>query len=92
MSITAVTLASLYGSVLIPVERVRQEYFPHLSRRVFMRRISDGSIALPVTRSDTSRKASLSVHVVDLGQYIDRRRDLARKEMSLVGTMGGLRD
>jgi len=92
MSITAVTLASLYGSVLIPIERVREEYFPHLSRRVFLRRLSDGSIALPVTRSDTSRKASLSVHVADLGQYIDRRRDLARKEMSLMATLGGRRD
>lgn len=64
---------------VIPVEVVARDHFG-LEKRVFLRKIDDGSIALPVMRMEQSQKSEKGVHVRDLAEYIDNRRADARRE------------
>ncbi|MGR1580448.1 pyocin activator PrtN family protein [Thalassobius sp. S69A] len=67
------------GQPVIPVDVVARDHFG-LDRRVFLRKVDDGSIALPVMRMEESQKSAKGVHVHDLAEYIDRRRADARRE------------
>ena len=67
--------------VLIPVGVVVADYFPHLSTDKFIRKVSLGDISLPLIRIDaSSQKSAKGVHILDLAQYIDKRRAAAAKE------------
>lgn len=65
---------------VIPVDVVARNHFGGLSRQVFLRKVDDGSIALPVMRMEESQKSAKGVHVHDLAEYIDNRRADARRE------------
>jgi hypothetical protein len=68
------------GRAVIPVGEVCAVYFPQLTPRILVRKVDNGEIPLPVMRSDTSQRASRSVHLQDLADYIDKRRAAAVKE------------
>lgn len=84
---TAFLLMAQYdGAAIIPVERVRMDYFAHLNDREFIRKLSRGDIPLPLVRMDESQKTSRGVHLTDLAAYLDKRRAAAAKELaSLIG-------
>lgn len=64
---------------VIPVDVVAAEHF-NLDKQVFLRKISDGSIGLPVICMEDSQKTAKVVHVKDLADYIDNRRANAQRE------------
>ena len=78
---TAGILREQYGPrVIIPLDRVREDFFDGISQEHLLRRISEGKLDLPVVRIDASQKAAKGVALTDLAAYLDRRIELARKE------------
>lgn len=80
MNTTFLLLAQYGARAIVPLEEVCRDYFRHLTPQQLMRRAMTGEIDLPITRIDTSQKSARGVHVLDLAEWIDRRRDAARKE------------
>jgi len=80
---TAFLLMAQYdGAAVIPIEKVRKDYFPHLNDREFVRKLSHAEIALPLVRMDDSQKTARGVHLTDLAAYLDKRRAAAVKELT----------
>lgn len=79
---TAFLLMAQYNAqAVVPVSAVVRDYFPHLTVDKFVRKVSIGEIRLPLIRIEPgSQKAAKGVHLVDLAQYIDERRNAAVKE------------
>lgn len=79
---TLMLLMTQYDArAVIPVEIVCRDYFQHLTPDKFVRKCSSGEIRLPLVRMEGSQKAAKGVHLQDLADYLDRRREAARKEM-----------
>ncbi|WP_181295178.1 pyocin activator PrtN family protein [Pseudomonas sp. Q2-TVG4-2] len=72
-----ILMAQYDGLAVIPLERVCADYFPHLSPEKLLRKVLAGQLRLPITRIEPSQKAARGVHVQDLADYIDARRDEA---------------
>ena len=78
---TIAILREQYGPrVIIPLDRVMEDYFPGLSQEHLLRRIGEGKLDLPIVRIDASQKSAKGVAFVDLATYLDRRIEAARKE------------
>jgi hypothetical protein len=78
---TVALLREQYGPrVIIPLDRVMQDYFPGISQEHLLRRIGEGKLDLPVVRIDASQKSAKGVALVDLATYLARRIEAARKE------------
>lgn len=78
---TALLIASRYdGMPLLPLELVCKDFFTHLTPEKLCRKISDGSIALPIVKLEASQKSARAVHVQDLANYIDNQRQIALSE------------
>lgn len=79
---TAFLLMAQYGGrAVIPLEKVREDYFPHLKPEVFRRKLAHGEISLAVVRMEKSQKAAQGIHTQDLAAYIDARRAEAEREL-----------
>lgn len=71
---TVFVLMAQYGATgVVPIETVRKDYFPHVSRENLVRKINRGEIKLPIVRMEGSQKTTLGV-------YIDKQRAAAVKE------------
>lgn len=80
-------MAQYDGMAVIPADRVVKDYFPHLDRVKFLRKVNAGEIKLPVVRAESnSQKAARGVHIQDLADYLDQRRADAVKEMESLST------
>jgi Pyocin activator protein PrtN len=66
---------------VIPLETVRADYFSHLSMDQFLRKLGSGEIKLPVVRAEASQKAARGVHLEDLAEYLENRRNVAQREL-----------
>jgi hypothetical protein len=64
---------------IIPDEVVARDFFG-LERRVFLRKVDDGSIKLPLVRMEKSNKARKGVHVRHLAAFLDERAIEAERE------------
>ena len=73
-------MAQYEGATMIPAERVREDFFPHLTRPKFLRKVADGDIKLPLLQMEASQKAAKGVDIRDLAAYYDDRRDNVRRE------------
>lgn len=78
-------MAQYGGRAIIPVEDVCRDYFSHLDPVKLVRKISAGDIALPLVRMEGSQKCAKGVHLQDLADYLDERRQAAIKEMKQLG-------
>ncbi|MDQ0135082.1 hypothetical protein J2T08_003003 [Neorhizobium galegae] len=76
------------GKAVVPVEAVCRDYFNHLTPGVFLRKVASGELEIPVIRSDASQKCQKGIHLQDLADYIDSRREAALKEFK---QLNGLR-
>jgi len=80
---TSFCLLALYdGLPVIPADRVCRDFFSHLSPEAFIRKCSSGEIRLPLVRIDGSQKCAKGIHIQDLADYIDQRREAAQKELA----------
>ncbi len=78
---TAFFLMAQYNAPVIPIDKIVKDYFPHLSTNIFVRKVAIGDINLPMIRIEaTSQKSAKGVHINDLAQYIDARREAGIKE------------
>lgn len=74
-------MALYNGLPVVPVEWVCRDFFSHLSPAQFIRKCSAGELRLPMVRIDGSQKCAKGIHIQDLAEYIDKRRDAAFKEL-----------
>ncbi|WP_313281660.1 pyocin activator PrtN family protein [Stutzerimonas balearica] len=74
-----ILMAQYDGLAVVPLERVCADYFPHLLPEKLLRKVLAGQLRLPITRIEPSQKAARGVHIQDLADYIDARRDEALK-------------
>lgn len=75
-------MAQFDGRTLIPLEEVCETMFAPMKFSTFANKINSGDIALPVVRLvPDSQKGPRGVHVGDLAEYIDQRREAAQKEL-----------
>lgn len=80
--VTVELLYRTFGDVLIPLDRLRVQYFRNLNERSFQTEIESGRILLPITTLDTSRKAQKFVHIRHIAALIDIRAYKADDDMS----------
>ena len=80
MNTTFLLLAQYGAMAVVPLETVARDYFSHLTPEKLLRKISVGDIPLPLVRIEGSQKSAKGVHVADLAEYIDVRREAALKE------------
>ncbi|MNY28409.1 Pyocin activator protein PrtN [compost metagenome] len=78
---TVELLYRIFGDVLIPLEKVREQYFRNLNEQSFVTEINSGRIQLPITTLDTSRKAPKYAHIRHVASLIDIRAYKADAEM-----------
>ncbi len=70
---TVELLYRTFGDVLIPLDKVRVQYFRNLNEQSFAAELGSGRIQLPVTTLDTSRKAPKYAHIRHVAALIDIR-------------------
>lgn len=80
MKTPSLLMAQHNAAVIIPLEKVRADFFPHLTMPKLLRKVMAGEIDLPVTRIEGSQKAAKGVHISDLAEYLDKRRAAAIRE------------
>lgn len=78
---TLFILLAKHEAPMISADTCCKDYFAPLTLPVFLRKVSAGDIDLPLVRMEESQKGAKMVHLSDLAQYIDRRRDAAAKEL-----------
>lgn len=75
-------MAQYDALTIIPLERVRQDFFSHLDLKKLAAKCASGEIRLPLVRTDpSSQKSPKGVGIQDLAQYLDDRQQEARKEL-----------
>ena len=80
----AATVELLYrnfGDVLIPLDKLREQYFRYLNEQSFIAEIISGRIQLPITTLDSSRKATKFAHIKHVAALIDIRAYKADEEL-----------
>lgn len=78
---TIFLLMAKHEAPVISAETCCREYFAPLTLTVFMRKVNEGTIPLPLIRMEESQKGAKMVHLTDLAAYIDARRAAAGKEL-----------
>ncbi len=81
----AATVELLYrnfGDVLIPLAKLREQYFRYLNEQTFVAEIISGRIQLPITTLDNSRKATKFAHIRHVAALIDIRAYKADEEFA----------
>lgn len=81
----AATVELLYrnfGDVLIPLDKLREQYFCYLNERSFIAEIISGRIQMPITTLDSSRKATKFAHIKHVAALIDIRAYKADEELA----------
>ncbi|UTW08245.1 pyocin activator PrtN family protein [Pseudomonas benzenivorans] len=68
------------GRAIIPLDRVCQDYFSHLSTEMFQRKALSGALPIPIVRMEPSQKSAKGVHLEDLATYLDAQRQQAIRE------------
>lgn len=81
MNTAFLLMAQYNGQAIIPLANVCADYFSHLSPEKMVRKCSSGEIKLPLVRMEHSKQAAKGVHLQDLAEYLDNRREAARKEL-----------
>jgi hypothetical protein len=79
---TVELLYRTFGDVLIPLEKLRVQYFRNLNEQSFAAELSSGRIQLPITTLDSSRKAPKYAHIRHIAALIDIRAYKADEAMA----------
>lgn len=74
-------MAQYNAKAVIPLEDVCRDYFPHLTPNKFKLKVVRGDIKIPLMRIDgASQKSSVGIHLTDLAEFIDKRKEAAKRE------------
>ncbi len=75
-------MAQYDGQAVIPVDVLARDYFQHLTPEKLVAKLQKGEINLPLVRLDpNSQKTPKGVHITDLAEYIDKRREAAVRDL-----------
>lgn len=77
-------MAQYDGRAVVPADVVCRDFFAPLTLPVFLRKVNEGAIALPLVRMEDSQKGAKVVHMADLAEYIDSKRDEAKKALRMM--------
>lgn len=91
MNTAFLLMAQYNGQAIIPLERVCQDYFRHLTPEKFLRKTLTGEIDLPIVRVESSQKAARGIHLGDLAQYLDAQHQKATAENNKLQSRGKIR-
>lgn len=91
MNTAFLLMAQYNGQAIIPLGKVCEDYFSHLSPDKFLRKALSGEIPLPIVRMEASQKATKGIHLTDLANYLDDQRAKAIKEFESLNGRGALR-
>lgn len=75
---TAMLLAGRFDSPVVPLDAIAQEFFG-LTPGTAARRANERTLPVPAARLIDSQRAPWLVHVDDLGSYMDKQFQAARK-------------
>ncbi|WP_408331912.1 pyocin activator PrtN family protein [Paraburkholderia agricolaris] len=92
MQTLLILMAQFGPRVAIPAEEVRRAYFPHLDWGLFLSRIQQGTIRLPIVRADKSRGTSRFISMADLALYLDTQMETGRNDYQQMLTAAEKRD
>jgi hypothetical protein len=81
MNTVFLLMAQYDGKAVIPLKDVCRDYFTHLTVEIFLRKVANGELKIPVTRMEDSQKGAKGIHLQDLADYLDKRRDAAAQEL-----------
>ena len=81
LSTTFLLMAPYNGKANIPIDEVRRDFISHLTLSKFLRKLSSGDIALPLMLLEKRQKCAKGVHLQDLADHLDKRRQAAQKEL-----------
>jgi|GEM_PF-355687 len=79
---TVELLYRTFGDVLIPLDKVRVQYFRNLNEDTFAEQLKVGRICLPITTLDNSQKAPKFAHIRHVAALIDSRAYLADEKQA----------
>lgn len=79
---TVELLYRTFGDVLIPLEKLRVQYFRNLNETTFAADLDSGRIPLPMTTLKDSRKSFKYIHIRHLAAWIDIRAYKADEAMA----------
>lgn len=80
MNTAFLLMAQYNGQAIIPLERLCEDYFRHLTPEKLLRKTLAGEIDLPIVRVEGSQKAARGVHLGDLARYLDVQHQKATTE------------
>ncbi|WP_421548455.1 pyocin activator PrtN family protein [Pseudomonas sp. QD4] len=83
---TVELLYRTFGDVLIPLDKLRVQYFRNLNEQSFATEISSGRIQLPITTLYGSRKAPKYAHIRHVAALIDIRAYRADEDQAKLQT------
>lgn len=76
---TFFVLMAKYGpEVMISSEIVAKDWFG-VEKSKFNEKVRNGEIPLPIMRMEDSQKSPRGVHILDLAEYLDKRREEAHR-------------
>ncbi|MET3052078.1 pyocin activator PrtN family protein [Pseudomonas alkylphenolica] len=79
---TVELLYRTFGDVLIPLEKLRVQYFRNLNEETFADHLKDGRISLPTFTLGSSQKDLKYAHIRHVAALIDNRAYLADEKQS----------
>ncbi|QTS88275.1 pyocin activator PrtN family protein [Ectopseudomonas khazarica] len=79
---TVELLFRVFGDLLVPVERLRAQYFDKLNDDNFTRALRELRVPLPVTKLDASAKGTKFVDIRHLAVLIDTQAEAADAELA----------
>lgn len=75
-------LYRVFGDVLVPLDKVRTQYFRNLNEQTFLAELANLRIRLPITTLDTSRKAIKYIHIRHIAELIEHRANKSAARLS----------
>ncbi|MCO6549911.1 MULTISPECIES: pyocin activator PrtN family protein [Gilliamella] len=76
---TVFLLMAEFNTPTIPLSQIAERYLG-MTIATANKKASSGELAIPSFRLDAGQKAPRIVHIQDLADYIDKQREIARKE------------
>lgn len=80
MNTAFLLMAQYNGQAIIPLERVCEDYFSHLTPEKMKLKVASGQIDLPLVQMESSQKSARGVHLSDLAAYLDKQHSKAKAE------------
>lgn len=69
-----------YGSPVVPLETIVNDYFTHMKIEDANRRANKLDLPFPVFKSENTKKAKWMVSLVQLGAYLDIQSQIALQD------------